>query len=252
MTTKQIIKNSLFVSTMVVLVGSLLFRLGYTVRARSGPIPYTVKLKSTVLDSEGKLLPADVTMTVAVRSDGSRSVVHSQVRPTGPEVTRNIHFSSGDLITVGDLWDIKTSWRRPRPDITKWHRDPGMKCTVSLAGKPIRRNMESFDGEEMLGNIRTIKLTNGKNSEWFAVDHGCAMVRARYDFGDSVNEQVLVSLIPGDPDPALFHAPETFKEVGPADFNEVRRKKLTLPCNSDCAAGDRTDNQRYLDQAQRL
>ena len=248
MKVKKFIMNLCFFGVVVVLVGSLTIKWGFTARANSAPTPYTVKLKQTVRKSDGTLAPIDVTMTVAVRRDGTRSVVHSQQRPGGPEVTRDVHLASGGHITVGDLWDIKTTWVRPRPDISEWYRDPAKACAVSLAGTPIRRTSETVVGEEMIAGVRTVKITNRNNAEWFALDCGCALVWSRYDFGTSINEQSLISLTPGDPDATLFHVPDTFKVVGPADYMELKRHRLGLSCNEQCAEGDRSLNKRYLEQ----
>ena len=65
--------------------------------------------------------------------------------------------------------------------------------------------MERYIGDDVVNGVRVVKLGNGGQSEeWFAPDFGCAMVRSHVDFGNSVNEQTLISLAAGEPDAALF------------------------------------------------
>ena len=248
MTKKQNALNACFLFAIVALSIPLIRRMTLIVRA-NGISPYTVTLKLTVHDAQGKQLTPEVITTTAVRSDGSRSITSLQSRATVVDATRYVHMASGGLVTIGDLMKIKTSWNRPTPDITDWYRDPSRNCAVTLSGKRVRTSrLETFSGEEYLGNIRTAKITHDSNAEWFAIQAGCAMVKARYDFGErGINEQNFVSLTVGQPLANLFDT-NGLREVGPAEFQNLRRNVLAIPCSVECEAADQKDNERYLSQ----
>ncbi len=173
---RQFFLNSCFVLVVLLLSYGLFKKAPLTARAASsGPTPYTVKIRQAVLDTQGKQLPLNITMTVAV--------------------------------------------------ITQWHRDPSSNCTLSLAGKPIRtRVVESYSGDEVVGGFRSAKIVHGNNVEWFALDIGCALVQAKYYFGNSVNTHNLISLIPGEPDRTLFHVSDAFNLKTSVELVTVQRK----------------------------
>ena len=246
MSKKQALFNICFVIGVVGLAIPLVQRAMVIARANGTPTPYTVTLKQTVRDAQGKLLTHETSTINAVRGDGSRSITNSESRSTGTDISRSVHLASGNIVDVGDQFLIRTTWHRPTPNIADWHRDPSRNCSAAMSGKPIRsRKTETVVGEEYLGNIRTVKITHDNNAEWFAIDVGCAMVKASYDFGNGgINEHVLISLTAGEPAQALFSTEG--REVGPAEFQNIRRKTLAINCSAACVSEDQGDNDRYL------
>lgn len=118
-----------------------------------------------------------------------------------------VEYAAGGRVAVGDLWDIKTTWKsRTKPIAANWHRDPRQNCMRSLSGAPFAA-AESFLGEQMVHGNRAAAIQRGNATEWFALDQGCALLRAKHDFGDSISEQELIGFTPGEPDATLFHVP---------------------------------------------
>ena len=92
-------------ATILVLATGLIYQgFGYRAFAAGSTkvTPYTVKLKHTLLDGKGKILPLQAIMMVAVRSDGSRAIVNEVTRVEGTEVERSVQPASGGHSDVGD------------------------------------------------------------------------------------------------------------------------------------------------------
>lgn len=198
--------------------------------------PYTVKIRHAVVNqAKGTRSEPGATMTIAVRSDGSRAIVNTTRYAGGYDVSRVVEHASGGRVELGDMWDIKTSWKsREKPTLAKWYRDPKQNCLLSLAGERFTSTTESFLGETSVSGYRASMIQRGGSTEWFALDTGCALLKARHDFGGSVNEQELVALIPGDPEPSLFHVPASFHEVPPSVYLKTLLERLNLPCPERC------------------
>jgi hypothetical protein len=100
------------------------------------PTPYTVKVKNFGIDNaKGTRSDSNAIFTFAVRSDGSRAIVNTQHHPGGEEVSRIVDFAQGGRVEVGDLWEIKTSWRsETKPNPLTWLRDARKHCTLNLLG----------------------------------------------------------------------------------------------------------------------
>jgi hypothetical protein len=70
----------------------------------------------------------------------------------------------------------------------------------------------------MVAGYRTVKITDGHFTQWYAVDCGCALVKSRYDWGTGFTEKHLVALMAGEPDAALFEVPAQAREVPPSEM----------------------------------
>jgi hypothetical protein len=91
----------------------------------------------------------------------------------------------------------------------------------------------SVIGREDISGYRTVKLSRGNETYWYALDYGCAMVRSRSDLGaEGISENRLVALIPGDPDQSLF-ATEQLQEVAPS---AAMRQQNPANCTAECQA----------------
>ncbi len=164
---------------------------------------YTVILQDYAL-RDGLRIPTG-RFIYAVRSDGSRVV-----EVTGRQ--RLIDFASGKRQTV-----IESSRRKTTtfdPDLAKgapWLPDPGNHC--SIQGLDTQR----VAGEEVVNGYRTVKVTNGPTTQWYALDYGCALLKDRADWEDGqASEKILVALIVGEPSPVLFEDPAGYEEVPPS------------------------------------
>jgi hypothetical protein len=174
------------------------------------PVPYTVVLKESVMDKDGKTTGIYV-QTYALRADGS-----TMFKTSGPVGQRNegtlrlIDLATKLHIEVRDLWDLKST--RTNPEARRL-RDPNQQCTIPGG------ILENVLGEETIAGLRGIKLGKGERTSWFALEHGCAPLGERWVWKDgAVTEKVLVSLTPGEPELLAFYVPDSFKEVPPSQI----------------------------------
>ena len=67
-------------------------------------------------------------------------------------------------------------------------------------------------------------------------------------FGEGVNDQELVSLQGGEPEPTLFTVAASFKEVPPSEYLRVLTERLGKPCDGACLASMANDDRKYFAQ----
>jgi len=190
---------------------------------RGGPIPYTVILRETVYGPNGEASIA-AEETYAIRSDGSYSKKLTHKKQAGDKLldqdsARTMFLASGIEVEINDFADTKST-TASNVNLAKLQRDPGSKCISTFAGTPGHSTIpEYINGEEIVSGYRTVKITSADNlTWWFALDHGCATVKVRADWGSKgYSEKTLINLIPGEPDAALFNVPAWAKEVAPSE-----------------------------------
>lgn len=177
------------------------------------PIPYTVTLRETVHGPDGTTTQG-IEYTDAVRSDGS-----ILMRTRGKGLQRIIYLASGFQVDTNDQNNTKSSIRRQNQNHATWQRDPGSNCVNSLAGSPMTfPPSDTFVGEETIAGYRTAKVAAGIITSWYALDHGCALVKQRWQFSATeVSEKELIALVAGEPDPSLFDVPAHYREVPPSE-----------------------------------
>ncbi len=209
-----------------------------------GPVPYTIITRETVHGPDG-IARVGKEVIQAVRSDGS--TVRRRLFPNPADGSeRVVRFASGIEVSINEFTNTKsTVIKKVNP--AHWQRDPSSKCINSFAGKPMTSMPEVISGEETIAGHRTVKITfniERKVTAWYALDHGCAPVKDRIDFGgNEFSEHNLVALIPGEPEAALFDLPEYIKEVPPS--TRVRGySKVDRHCGEDCA-----DKLRKMDES---
>ena len=105
---------------------------------------------------------------------------------------------------------------------------------------------EVLSGNEDVNGYHTVKIAvkTAKDTltTWFALDYGCAVVKFEANWeGGARTEQELVTLLPGEPSPALFDVPADFAEVAPS-------KMLPSGISSDTA--QRLDKKYYAHHTQ--
>lgn len=200
-----------------------------------GPIPYIVILHETIFRPDRSSMRS-VELTQAIRSDGSfawRSVYEkgddeNEVVPQEKiHKERNIRFASGIQVLINELTNTKsTVVNKDNP--ARWQRDPNSKCINSFAGTPmVSSPTEVISGEEAVAGYRAVKIKNNNITWWFALDVGCAMVKASYDWGkQGSGEKNLSALIPGEPEAALFDVPADIREAPPSE--RMPRPGVTL------------------------
>jgi hypothetical protein len=177
-------------------------------------VPYTVVLEEFALQRDGSADPS-LKLIQAIRGDGSRAWETTNTNPANPPSSERIlDFSSGKKMYIFKMPDqqLKTTTFDPARNLaTHWLRDPGSNCLIS--GFPD----EKPDGEEVIAGYRAVKLTSGPTTQWFALDYGCALIKARAEWPDGqMSEKRLIALIPGEPAPSMFDDPAGFQEVPPS------------------------------------
>lgn len=182
--------------------------------------PYTAVTKETIYSAGGSKQEMSQSI-VAVRSDGSRVVKIERTVPGHPTSQRTIDFRTGEQATIDDIREIKSTTKDPAKAsrAPQWLPDPHSRCLNSFTGEPILPG-QVFIGFENVSGYRAAKLQKGKITWWLALDHSCAMLkrRAEWDANGQISERTLVSLTPGEPQAALFHAPQSYRELTPSEM----------------------------------
>lgn len=174
--------------------------------------PYTVVLRELVTAPSGTSRVMAI-QTRAARSDGSWLFMLGPAEKGG----RVIQFSSGEKVQVNDATRRRSTTSHSLLQVLRAHRSPRASCMANLLGEPFAHD-ETLGGEEFIAGYRAIRITSRSGStSWYALDHGCAPIKQRRDFGQGESsEWDLVALAPGEPDPALFAIPADYAE-GPVD-----------------------------------
>lgn len=182
--------------------------------------PYTVRLQERI-ENKHSGGESYANHLFAVRSDGSR--VHITAPPgdeAGQRAFRTVELADGRRSVIHDNREVKSTTRLAASTYpARWHRDPAENCAVGLAGNRLHGRPEWSEGEEAIDGIRTIRISSGDSTFWFAPDFGCALVRSRTEFSDIRSEKTLVGLIRGEPDAVLFGVPASYREVTPSRIN---------------------------------
>lgn len=179
-------------------------------RASGAVVPYTVTLEQTLPVPVGNAHSGSgyvLTATWAVRSDGSRAGRFIE-QPGTTRVRRFVYLASGKRIEISDSTGKKSTTYDPTK--SPMLRDPQANCL--LPG-----SQETIAGEEAVAGFRAVKLVRANLTSWYALDHGCAPLGDRFDWGvKGVSEKRLVRLIPGEPAADLFADPLDYQEVPPS------------------------------------
>jgi len=210
--------------------------------------PFTVTVRETVYSPDGTASVA-TDSTFAVRSDGSCVDILKHKQQTASKLVdrdseRQIYFASGTRVEVNDVTGAKSTTVL-KLNLAKFRRDPSSKCITSFDGTPLAPPQDII-GEEVVAGYRTVKITSNNWTWWFALDHGCAMVKSRVDWGSQgYSEKNLVALIPGEPAATLFSVPEDDMEMTPSE-RMLGRGKDPSNCGSPrCAEMLRKLDEEY-------
>jgi hypothetical protein len=208
---KQLLRVSMYFAAAALAVNAV--RLA-VIRAsvQVGPeSAFTVVLQETVTNPSGNAR-AGSTQTQAVRSDGSRVLKLGSIE-TG---SRLIWFASGIEVMTNDRLRLKSTIRKSDGAV---HRDPRSGCTERHVSN------EQSSGEETVAGYRSAKVVvvhdaapeRRTKTTWYALDHGCAVIKTRANFGDvEASEWRLLTLIPGEPQESLFDIPPDYQEGPPS------------------------------------
>ncbi|MGE0102416.1 MAG: hypothetical protein AB7H86_22830 [Blastocatellales bacterium] len=209
-------------------------------------VPYTVITRESITGPDGGVV-AGKEVIQAVRSDGS--IVRRHIFPdpaNGSE--RVIRFASGVEVTINEYANTKSSVIK-NGNPAQWQRDSQSKCLNSLTGKRKTSMPEIVEGEEIVSGFRAVKVKIDMERPvtfWFALDHGCALIKDRIDFSKSeFSGHDLVNLIPGEPANELFDIPEFLREAPPSE--RVRGyTRVNAHCGDDCLEKLRKMDEYYF------
>jgi len=190
---------------------------GHFVRVHAQPgapaiiVPYTVILEQHHAEAN-RAIGGDVTITQALRSDGSRvfqTVTHTA---NPPIVERMIDFSSGKHMTIMDLTKRKSTFFVTSASGIPWLRSSAENCVT-----PVGAQLEKLIAIENVEGYRAARRVRGILTSWYAIDYGCALIREhwQWDAGDT-NDTRLVKLIPGEPSADIFADPADYQELPPS------------------------------------
>jgi hypothetical protein len=194
-------------------------------------VSFTVTLRSTVTTDTGQVREYSPE-TLAVRSDGARvRLVHDG---TGP--VRQVSFDNGLVVEFKDAARGKSTVYRPID--SSWILDPSENCARNVFGEEPgwASAVRGAATIEAIAGYRAARFMTGPTTSWFAIDHGCALIRR---FQSMPNGQVsrleVMSLLPGEPDETLFELPESYREGAPSMFMPPPAE----PCNERCQQNHR-------------
>lgn len=182
--------------------------------------PYTSVLGETLRSRAGDR-ETGVEVTEAVRSDGSfmrrvERLGRAEAASSTQQSTRLILLSTGQRVVTNDLRELKSTTVYPLGMIAASIRDSRTGCVTNMLGRPYAPDMVKL-GEESIGGQTTVKVRFSGVTAWFAPGVGCAQLRLLQESEPgNWNEQSLLALRAGDPDPVLFLVPEHYVEVQPS------------------------------------
>ena len=226
---RPVLRVGLFVVIALLAFNAIRLALNPKTSAQGIPVDaYTVVLREEITKADGQVRQGTV-QTRAVRADGST------VLKLGPadRGSRLISLATGIEVMTNDRTRVKSTVRKAfRP----LHRTPESRCLDAHV------SAEKFHGEDTVGGYRAARVTvpgDRPQTHWYALDHGCAPLKSRFDFGGrEASEWQLVGLFPGDPQ-NLFTIPDDYRE-GPPSLLEAA--DVSKDCGPEC---QEKQKQRY-------
>ena len=205
----------------LVFVSHILSQIRTRLDAQSDGSAYTVILQEVVTAPSGKKHHASL-LTQAIRADGS---IVQKLGALG-RGSRIIALTTGVKIVTSDTARKKSTTTYESP-LGHFHRRPSSHC---VNDQP--ESNETYRGEEEIAGYRAARVERSDMTSWYAVEHGCAPVKTVMDWGkQGRSEKILVSLTPGEPDPALFTVASTYEEVPPSGLHSDEPGE---DCGPDC------------------
>jgi hypothetical protein len=188
-------------------------------------VPYTVVLREIATSASGKSREAP-SQTWAVRSDGAMALKIDEAEGSG----RKVHLPDGTRIDVSDFHRSKSTMRKP-------YEESFLRTADNACAFPSETNVTDIAQEgtptfETVRGYRAAKYTRSSGEYWYALDGGCALIKRRMYFQQGgYSDLLLVSLIVGEPSPAIFDVPASYKEVPLSEY-------IKIPDNCDPACAD--------------
>jgi hypothetical protein len=182
--------------------------------------PYTVVLRDGTETSAGaQALYGE--QTLALRSDGAYVERWQYEAGQHATIQRFVYLPSGVTIVVDDVRELATSTLQRTGTHSSARVDPDRNCVANSLGEPLSE-AEVLSTDETIQGYRTVKVTIGQSTFWFAPQIGCAKLKARTRLPSGlVSEKQLISITSGPPDASLFFVPARYKEVQYSKFYAI-------------------------------
>jgi hypothetical protein len=175
--------------------------------------PYTVYFEQVTTGARSRLL--DASYLTAVRSDGSIMKRLDAFSSKAAVSSRLLVFARGPIITTNDVLEQKTILS-DSADVKSRLRDPSTDCLKSLNGNPFDIG-EQISGWDNVAGYKTARITrtNGnRRTVWVAPSLACAQLKLRIEHpGEGVVEQLVKSVLPGEPPAEMFEVPDRYTLV---------------------------------------
>jgi hypothetical protein len=207
--------------------------------AAAKPVPsYTIHYREFVNEGGDKADILAMEKTVARRADGSKAI-----RKTNYAKDPKDHYTEGQLFLANDVYEVymEEAGVRSRVQIPGFSRgqalkafDPLSKCVTSYNGGGSVQPATVSPKQDIVLGYTTFVLTQGKNgdfasiTQWKAPDLGCELLKQEVTWtnGHGPSRLVPVSIIIGEPDPALLDEKPGYPNLAPSLMDAAKLAQL--------------------------
>lgn len=217
--------------------GRFVLRARTAAQVRSSITPFTLKTEITSFahSAQGEVHRRQ---TIAVRSDGSRSVTETILGSIGlraGETKRSIQFADGRAFTIFPSLGVKNTWPLHSKEAIEAARtqlvSPPENCLYP--GWTFVEN-DTVQGQEVAVVKHASADLGWSVTAWRAPQLGCEMLKyisyqkAADGSMQPRTQSNAVSFDPAEPDPALFDEAATYREARPAEVGQMIAEKYHL------------------------
>lgn len=197
--------------------------------------PYTLQVENRLFDAtnNGVLLQRK---TIGRRSDGayaSLETVGGKLGMRAGDQVRKVTLPTGEYFMAHDALRAVTSYRSNDYRARQLNARPLRVRAVGCVGsKEQNIGNQNIMGQETVGVAKKTTLPGLRLTEWRALGLGCESLRTvieqqQPDGSWKVHNEIdAVSLVLGEPDPALFNLPSDYAEMKPSDIEQKEVERI--------------------------
>ncbi|HEV2351439.1 MAG TPA: hypothetical protein VG028_16515 [Terriglobia bacterium] len=181
--------------------------------------------------------------TIAIRSDGSRSVTETILGRVGLEAGETawtIRFIDGRRVTMYPSLRVKSTRRLPGPAAVEQLRAQMFNPSQDCLSPDFRLDgHDTLEGQQVAIVTHTSDDLGWKVTDWRAPELACQSLKyLSYDKQPDgtfklQTESKTVSLELGEPNPALFEEPLDYQEMKPSEPQRMLAEKYHIPVSKD-------------------
>ena len=205
--------------------------------ALSAVTAFTLEMQTTAFTHSAQGEPHR-RQTIAVRSDGSRSITQTilgKIGLDGGDLSRSIKFSDGRRVTLFLSANVKNTWPRMSPEAVAQLKARQLEAPKDcLYPGWVLLGNETLEGQAVAVVTDVSEELGSKVTEWRAPQLGCEVLRYQaYDRQTDGTfklqaEGKSTAFTLGEPDPALFGEPPGFREAKPTEVAQIFAEKYHL------------------------